>query len=483
MRVAAYIRVSTQMQAEEGYSLAAQKDRLKAFAFSQSWDIVQFYVDEGISAKDMERPELQRMLNGVKDKLFDIVLVYKLDRLTRSVIDLDRMLKVFSEHDVMFKSATEVYDTTTATGRLFIRLVGSMAQWERENLGERVRMGMNEKAKEGKWVINVAPIGYDRDGDYLKINEAEAAVVKKIYDMYLSGKYGVGKIATQLNTSGLKTKSNSNWNYGSVHYVLTNPLYTGTMRYNYRVNKEQYFEVEDAVPVIIDEVTFQRVQTILNRRTTAHPKTATSNFIFSGILRCARCGGTMAGKYSTSKRNDKKYVIYSYYCHNKKFGTCDQPLISQNYLEAQFIKLLQNWNLNKEAAASSEESRNSSDNTERVKNLKKELSEVAKRRSKWQYAWVNEMITDEDFKDRNAEENEKEKMLLNELEALERKDISTDNNYNTTELLSNLLLNWSTFNVNEKKQFVQIAVKMITVDKVKKLQKPESVKITDYELF
>jgi site-specific DNA recombinase len=149
MKVAAYIRVSTQMQVEDGYSLSAQRERLKAFAYSQGWEIVKFYVDEGLSAKDMDRPDLQRMLKGVREGIFDIVLVYKLDRLTRSVIDLDKLLTEFSKHDVMFKSSTEVYDTTTATGRLFIRLVASMAQWERENLGERVRFGMQEKARKG----------------------------------------------------------------------------------------------------------------------------------------------------------------------------------------------------------------------------------------------------------------------------------------------------------------------------------------------
>lgn len=483
MRVAAYIRVSTQMQVEEGYSLSAQKERLKAFAFSQSWDIVQFYVDEGISAKDMERPELQRMLKGVKEKLFDIVLVYKLDRLTRSVIDLDKMLRVFSDHEVMFKSATEVYDTTTATGRLFIRLVASMAQWERENLGERVRMGMSEKAREGKWAISIPPFGYNRKGDYLVINETEASIVKKIFEMYLSGKYGVGKIAMKLNQTKLKTKTDSNWNYSSIHYVLTNPVYTGTIRYNYRVNKEQYFEVENAAPAIIDEDSFNRVQLILNKRSTSHPRTATSNFIFSGVLRCSRCGSAMTGKYSVSKRNGKEYVSYNYQCHNKKFGTCDQPLISQNYLESQFLVLVSNWNLKEQAPAVAKESDSVNDDSERIKNIKKEISEIAKRRSRWQYAWVNEMISDDDFKKRSDEEAEKEKMLLTELETLEAKTVTHIDNQNIAELISDLPAIWGDFDVSEKKQFIQMAIKNIVADKIKKIQKPESVKITKFELY
>ncbi|KQL20506.1 recombinase family protein [Cytobacillus solani] len=483
MRVAAYIRVSTQMQVEEGYSLSAQKERLKAFAFSQNWEIVQFYVDEGISAKDMERPELKRMLEGVKEKLFDIVLVYKLDRLTRSVIDLDRMLKIFSDHEVMFKSATEVYDTTTATGRLFIRLVASMAQWERENLGERVRMGMDEKAREGKWVINLPPYGYEKDGDYLKIIESEAAVVRKIYEMYMTGKYGIAKIARLLNEEDLTSKKNNTWQYNTVSYILRNPLYIGTMRYNYRVNKEQYFEIENAVPAIIDEVSFQRVQAIINSRKTKHPRSATSKFIFTGVLRCSRCGGCMAGKYSISKRGDKKYHSYNYYCHNSKFGSCDQPLINQNYLEHQFLNRISHWNLNKEVNEAIIEDKKSVDNTDSIANINKEIEEIKKRRSKWQYAWVNEMISDEDFKKRTNEENKKEKMLLEELEALTKIENPIMDNYNIVDILSDIQLNWSNLEIHEKKQLVHLTFKTISVNKIKKLQKPESVEIVDFDFL
>jgi site-specific DNA recombinase len=169
MKVAAYIRVSTEEQVKEGYSISAQKHRLEAYAISQGWEVVQFYVDEGISAKDLNRPELQRMIKNLEEGVFDCVLVYRLDRLTRSVLDLYKLLNIFEKHNIKFKSATEVYDTTTAMGRMFITIVAALAQWERENLGERVRMGMQEKARGGKWVINVPPFGYERVEDGLEI--------------------------------------------------------------------------------------------------------------------------------------------------------------------------------------------------------------------------------------------------------------------------------------------------------------------------
>ncbi len=192
----------------------------------------------------------------MKENMFDCVLVYRLDRLTRSVLDLYTMLNKFDKYNVKFKSATEVYDTTNAMGRLFITLVAALAQWERENLAERVRMGMNQKAKEGKWTVSLTPLGFDKEGDYLVINEKEAAIVRELFDLYLTGKYGVGKVAKILNQRGIKTKSGAMWHFNSVRYVLMNMIYMGTMRYNYRVNKEQYFEIENVVPAIIDKKRF-----------------------------------------------------------------------------------------------------------------------------------------------------------------------------------------------------------------------------------
>jgi site-specific DNA recombinase len=481
MKVAAYIRVSTAMQVEDGYSLAAQRERLKAFAFSQGWEIVEFYVDEGISAKDMERPALQRMLKGVQEKQFDIVLVYKLDRLTRSVTDLDRMLKEFNKYDVMFKSSTEVYDTTTATGRLFIRLVASMAQWERENLGERVRMGMEQKALDGKWVINVPPFGYERKGDYLQIIEQEAVIVREIYQLYLTGQYGVGKVAKVLNDKNYKTKTGASWSFNNVHYVLTNPIYIGTMRYNYRMNKEQYFEVENATPAIVTATEFHAVQKILNSRTNSHPKKATSPYIFTSVLRCSRCGGSMNGHQAQTKRNGKKYISYSYFCVNKRFKDCDLPSISQNYLESQFLKLVDAWTVDKqvvaEVAASSTESEK--DKSSRVKTIYSELDALESRRTKWQYGWANGMLKDEDLKKRNEEEDKKEEMLLNELKTIQGVMNQENNDTLLLEALTSLKSTWNQLSVHEKKQFVNITVKSMVVDKTEKRQHPESVKITD----
>src|SRR5699024_3098799 len=159
MTVAIYIRVSTEEQASEGHSIGAQRELLKAYCTRQGWTSYKFYVDEGISAKDTNRPQLQLMLDHIKEGMIKTVLVYRLDRMTRSVLDLHKLLETFEKHDCAFVASTEPYDTTTAVGRLFITLVAAMAQWERENTGERISMVLNEKATKGEWLAQ-APFGF-----------------------------------------------------------------------------------------------------------------------------------------------------------------------------------------------------------------------------------------------------------------------------------------------------------------------------------
>src|SRR5690625_801831 len=205
MRVALYARVSTREQAQEGYSISAQLKSLKAFSKSQGWDIVGTYTDGGVSAKDTDRAQLQRMINDIKDGKIDVVLVYRLDRLTRSVLDLYELLDFFDKNDCGFKSATEVYDTTTAMGRLFITIVAALAQWERENLGERVSMGMMEKARQGKYPGGRTAMGYQIVNDKLEVVESEAHIIKTIFNMYING-YSANKIAKHLNTNKMNTQ-------------------------------------------------------------------------------------------------------------------------------------------------------------------------------------------------------------------------------------------------------------------------------------
>jgi site-specific DNA recombinase len=476
MKVAVYVRVSTEEQAKEGYSISAQKERLTAYCMSQGWEIVNFYVDEGYSAKNMDRPELKRMIKHIQEGLIECVLVYRLDRLTRSVLDLYKLLELFEKHNCKFKSATEVYDTTTAMGRMFITIVAALAQWERENLGERVRMGMQEKARQGKWVPNQAPYGYDIDleNDKLKINAFEASVVRRIFDMYLSG-MGTSKIAAILNQEGIKTKNNANWRSFSIRYILRNPLYAGKIRWNVRVNPDQYFEVEtEAVPAIISEEMFMRTQKMLDARRKKHPRAATSEYIFSGVAKCARCGSPLFGK-----RNARGVKFYG--CLNRRMGMCDMPSFKEEYLEARFLEHLSKIDVQEEAAthATIEET---NEQEQEIQEIKKELEAIEKRRKKWQYAWVNEMISDNEFMERMDEERKKEELLKEQLQNLS--PIQNDmHDVDLLSILSDIRTTWKLMNIAEKKSSIGILVKKLVVDKVEQKKGPECVEIMEMEFY
>ena len=298
MNCVLYVRVSTDEQAREGFSIAAQKERLKAFALSQGWDIVGEYTEEGWSAKNTDRPQLKKLMKDIEKGNIDIVLVYRLDRLTRSVLDLYKLLKIFDDNDTAFKSATEVYDTSTAMGRLFITLVAALAQWERENLSERVKFGVSQMLDEGKRPGTTSNYGYKFDKDFnCTIIEEEANVIRMMFKWYLDG-YGYVSIANMLNERGYeKPKRANKWGGEVVKKCLTNPIYVGHYKWGDRNFKNNHIS-------IVDELTFQKAQLIRNDRT---PKTSRlGKFSLTGILRCGECDHRMIGterRYRCDKCN------------------------------------------------------------------------------------------------------------------------------------------------------------------------------------
>lgn len=296
MKAALYVRVSTEEQAKEGYSIKAQEQRLTDFANSQGWNITHTFIDDGYSAKDLDRPQMKEMIEKIKEKAFDVVLVYRLDRLVRSVMNLHELLMLFDDHKVMFKSATEMFDTTSAMGRFFITLVGAMAQWERENLAERVHMGMKRMVEEGKRAGGTAPFGYDLEDGKLVINHEEAKWVRFIFDAYRTK--GKRAIAEVLNNNGIKTKQGNYWQDGVVTYVATNPIYCGYLRWNYRKESGQrtYDEIiikADHDPIVSKE-DFDEIQLIMKSRAGKGFKGDTF-YPFTGVLRCSRCGKPLIG--------------------------------------------------------------------------------------------------------------------------------------------------------------------------------------------
>ena len=450
MKTALYVRVSTDEQSKEGYSLDAQIDKLEAFCYSQGWEIAKVYREEGQSAKDMNRPQLKKLLKELDS--IDVVLVYKLDRLSRSVADINKLLQTFEDNNVSFKSSTEPYDTTTSQGKLLINIFASLAQFEREQLAERVYMGMTKKAELGQRNGGRAPFGYRLKDGILVMNEKEAKIIREMFRLYLSGK-GIRSIVLYLQQFGI------NKDIRTISRWLENPVYTGKTRWGNRSKMDTIIYDDITHPPIIDEETFEKVQQLRNNRT-LEGKRATSPYHFSGVLKCARCGSALSGFYKKS-RGTKHYICIS----KKNKGTCDLPAFTESaltriFLEEisaddpeQFLRLSQNFNIE----------HNQNDQTEEVKELERELSAIKTRKKNWLMALGNGVMSQEEYLSMTVDDTKKEEMIKEQLALVIPQEVK----YEREEILSmleHIPHLWDTANDLEKKSFINDLFEFINVD-------------------
>lgn len=403
MRVALYIRVSTEEQAKEGHSIGAQQDRLLDFVRSQGWEVAEIYIDDGYSAKDLNRPAIQRLLNDCVKKKFDVLLIYRLDRLVRNVIDLYNVMEHLDKHDVMFKSSTEVYDTTSAMGRFFITLVAAIAQWERENLGERVTMGMEKNFRKGGWNGGEPPYGYRLEDGKLVVYEPEAAIVKRIFDLYKTK--GQREISKIFNKEGLRTGNGALWAGFTVRYILYNPVYIGKKRWMDNL-------IDGDHEALVSEEDFEAAAILSKKRLISREKTNVC-FPFTGILKCARCGSPLQGGEKKQKLKN-----YRYYRCSGRFaqGICEIPIIAEDTVEKLMLEQMDfiidgSWQREIEVANDHHVTFTVPDHAQ----LERELSEIQKRKKKWQMAFANDVISLDDLKLRMHEENEREETIRAQL--------------------------------------------------------------------
>jgi len=337
---AIYVRVSTEEQAKEGYSIRAQIDKLKSYILIKDWSFYKVYADEGISGKNItDRPAMNELIADIKAGRVNNVLVYKIDRLTRSTRDLIDLTEIFKEHSCNFNSLMESIDTQTASGRMFLKIIGIFAEFERENIIERITLACEKKVKEGYTLGNfTTSYGYDREkGERVQtINPDEAQIVKEIYAMYVDGNMSYNAIAQNLNHRNIKPKLGESWGHASVRAVLTNPNYIGKVRYGMD-DQARYFEAEGKHEAIISEELFYAAQSkmgkIQKKSFTKRPK---ADHYFSGTLYC-ECGAKLIphGEYKTNASGEK-IVNGGYKCPNKDRGLCNCGRFAQTKVESAF---------------------------------------------------------------------------------------------------------------------------------------------------
>ncbi len=292
-RCAVYTRKSTEDGLEQDFnSLDAQREACEAYITSQGglgWQLVpRHYDDGGISGATMERPALRNLLDDIADGKIDIVVVYKIDRLTRALMDFARMVELFDKHEVSFVSITQQFNTTTSMGRLTLNVLLSFAQFEREVTAERIRDKITASKKKGMWMGGPAPLGYDVQDRKLIINEQEAETVRLIYRLYLECK-GVRDLKTQLDHRGVISKvrtykcgrivGGNPISRGALYLLLSNPIYIGRMPHK----GETY---EGKHQAIIDQELWTEVQALLavNRNNRSSGTNAKHPSLLAGLL-------------------------------------------------------------------------------------------------------------------------------------------------------------------------------------------------------
>lgn len=318
IRVALYPRVSSQEQASEGYSIGEQIERLTKYCEAMNWEIYKIYTDPGYSGGNTDRPGLQAMLKDVRDGKVKKVVVYKLDRLSRS--QKDTMLLIedeFLAHGVDFVSMSENFDTSTPFGRAMIGILAVFAQLERENIKERTMIGKEARAKEGKWGGGSSkPIGYTYNAskDLLEIDEYEAMQIREAVDLFLKGT-PLRTIETIFHEKGYtyvgRSGKKNEWDPKRFKYVFRSKVYLGYISY-----KGEWYKGEHET--IFDEDTHNKLVKLLDQREEDYKQTglkpgAQSTYL-GGLLRCAQC----TAKYTKQQGGSKKYGLLWYYvCHSR----------------------------------------------------------------------------------------------------------------------------------------------------------------------
>lgn len=236
MRVATYSRVSTEEQAQEGYSLKAQEKRMRAYARSRGWEIVGEYVERGQSGRSIDRPEYLRMMD--ESESWDLLLIWKLDRIHRDSLNFARMMEAMKKADKEFVSIWENFDSTTMAGRFAMDIIMRIAQLESEILGERVTLGMKERARKGGYVGR-PPYGYIMEEKELVPAEGQAQTVSWIYSMRYQGET-IDRIAYRLNMGDIQTQQGKKWTRERVGKILRNPTYAGFVHWDGIITKGRH---------------------------------------------------------------------------------------------------------------------------------------------------------------------------------------------------------------------------------------------------
>ncbi len=478
-----YIRVSTEDQAREGFSLGEQEEKLKQLCDYKGYEVYKVYCDAGISAKDMEhRPKFQEMLKDMKDGKINYIVAYKLDRVTRSVRDLEELISQLEKYNTYLVCDRDDVNTSTANGRFFVRMLTVLSQLEIEIVSERTKFGLNGAIKSGHLPGQVA-LGFKKDGNRKTIiDPATAPIIKRVFDLYLQGK-------TFLQISNIfngEKVLNKNWKDTHIERIINNRLYMGDYEMYKRLKEWKNVEpviymnvVDPIIPRYIWEEC--QAQKIINQRTYTRDRVYT----FFQKLKCPKCGKIMKCKGSGGKR--KKYVYYNCEdCHEN---------IRESYVEEEFEKIVgQLLRFDNEynelflpLFADKEKQVDKSDIEREIINLTKQKERIKK-------AYMSEVVELDDFKEDLKVINEKLDILTKQLE--KEQELKNRNRFTPEKVMADrdlqrifmqngsdvslFLTQWQTMTKEDKQEFIARYIESLTFEKDERY--PNGIHLIDIKL-
>jgi site-specific DNA recombinase len=441
-----YTRVSTEDQVREGYSLEVQREYLINYAKQQGYEINEIYSDEGISAGTTERQALQKLLKDAKQKKFNLVLVYKIDRFSRRLSDLLGLVEQLESYGVGFKSATEPFDTTTSAGKLLFQQLGSFAEFERNRHAERVFPGMVKSVQAGNWHGSKnCPTGYtyNKEKKLLEINDREAKIVRLIYKLYLEGKT-TAEIADHLNGSKHETRVGRFFYPKYIRDILRNHIYIGEIVWNkccydksqktsrgfkyIKNDPSQWIIAKGKHQPLISNEDFSRVQALLDQNNNAPiRRSQRGKFAFSRLLYCEKCNHRYFGVSSISNhRTGERKTWYRCGGQQAHHIRCGANAIKEEVLEKTILAAMQDmlnsdklkdnrWMCMTDAPVGQISEVSGSD----IAGIKNGLKSNREKQLKLTDLYLNNFLSEDTFKEKNESLRQEEEGLRSKLAGIE----------------------------------------------------------------
>ena len=453
-----YIRVSTFDQAREGFSLREQEERLKEFCKFKRYNIYKVYQDAGISAKNDKRPAYQEMIEDVKKGNINVIVALKLDRLTRSVYDIEKLMKFVNDYECDIDCMADESNTTTSNGRMVMRIMTSVSQNEIEKCSERTKFGMAGAIKNGH-IPNRTGLGFKRENKKLVPDPLTKDIIVRIFDLYLEGKSHQA-IANIYNKE--KVLGKTNWYDSTIQKILSNELYKGDYVNGKRTKHPTYYE--NVIEPIVSKEKWKSCQYQKLRNARHYERTAI--YLFTNKLKCSKCGNFLGG-HATTKTNGKKY--YYYKCNTCK--TYFNEIDIEKELKAFMLELAKQDDLINNYYTPFIKSK-LEDKTE---DYKKEIKELDKQLDRIKTAYIKGVIKLEDFdkeikhigyqksdlEKRQKEQKQYENLSFTLNDLLIIQDMQEIEFYTNPDVLNN----WSNKSKEDKQKIVGKYIDNITIEK------------------